>query len=82
MATVQAWSPVPRICNWEPHCFLQCGLVTTVVFETRSHCAALAGLECPLVDQEGLELKDLPASHVLGLKAYVTTSGPVQVITV
>jgi hypothetical protein len=46
------------------------------VFETGFLCVALAVLELTLVDQAGLELRNLPASasQVLGLKACATTA--------
>jgi hypothetical protein len=50
--------------------------VCLFVFETRFLCVALAVLELTLVDQAGLELRNLPSSafRVLGLKACATNA--------
>jgi hypothetical protein len=47
-----------------------------VFFETGFLCVALAILKLFLVDQAGLELRNLPASpfQVLGLKEWTTTA--------
>ena len=48
-----------------------------ISFETGFLCVALAILELThFVDQAGLELRNLPASRVLGLKAYPALDAP------